>query len=96
MCIRDRSLLKHLPIDRLKIDRSFVRDMPHDENDVAIARAIIAMSRSLGLQITAEGIETETQAQFLHQLGCDGGQGYLFSRPLNALDASSLVRRAKH
>ncbi|WP_119156938.1 EAL domain-containing protein [Caldimonas tepidiphila] len=90
------SLLKHLPIDRLKIDRSFVRDMPHDDNDIAIARAIIAMSHSLGLQITAEGIETETQARFLHELGCDGGQGFHFSRPLSAQDASSLVDRKGH
>ena len=76
------SVLKTLPIDRLKIDRSFVRDMPTDSNDVAIVEAIIGMSKTLGLQILAEGVETADQFTILRQLGCEAGQGYLFSRPL--------------
>jgi diguanylate cyclase (GGDEF)-like protein/PAS domain S-box-containing protein len=75
-------LLKHLPIDRIKIDRSFVRDLPTDSNDVAIARAIAAIATSLGLQMTAEGIEEKAQEHFLRELGCQNAQGYLFSRPL--------------
>ncbi|MEC5386612.1 EAL domain-containing protein [Uliginosibacterium sp. H3] len=75
-------LLKHLPIDRIKIDRSFVRDLPADSNDIAIARAIAAIASSLGLQMTAEGVEEKAQQQFLHELGCQNAQGYLFSRPL--------------
>ncbi|MDB5888803.1 MAG: hypothetical protein JWM03_1675 [Rhodocyclales bacterium] len=75
-------LLKHLPIDRIKIDRSFVRDLPEDRNDVAITRAISAMATSLELQVTAEGIEIAAQHAFLRELGCQSGQGYLFSHPL--------------
>jgi diguanylate cyclase (GGDEF)-like protein len=75
-------LLKHLPIDRIKIDRSFVRDLPDDINDIAIARAIVAIASSLDLRLTAEGIEQVEQQAFLCELGCENGQGYLFSRPL--------------
>ncbi|GAA5175318.1 EAL domain-containing protein [Niveibacterium umoris] len=80
------SLLKHLPIDRLKIDRSFVTDLPHDVNDVAITRAIVALSHTLELQMTAEGIETAEQLGFLRELGCQCGQGYLFARPAPAAE----------
>ncbi len=76
------SVLKTLPIDRLKIDRSFIRDMPTDNNDVAIVEAVIGMSKTLGLMILAEGVETEDQLAILQRLGCQAGQGYLFSRPL--------------
>ncbi|MBX9848065.1 MAG: EAL domain-containing protein, partial [Rhodocyclaceae bacterium] len=76
------SVLKTLPIDRLKIDRSFIRDMPTDNNDVAIVEAVIGMSKTLGLMILAEGVETEDQLAILQRLGCEAGQGYLFSRPL--------------
>lgn len=78
------SVLKHLPIDRLKVDRSFVRDMPGDANDIAITTAIIGLSRSLGLSIVAEGVETADQLDILRQLGCEIGQGFLFSRPIPA------------
>lgn len=78
------SYLKRLPIDILKIDRSFVSDLPQDTNDLAIATAIVALGHSLGLTVIAEGIETRSQAESLLNLGCDLGQGYLYARPMPA------------
>ncbi len=74
--------LKQFPIDTLKIDRSFVSDIPADEDACSIARAIIALSRSLRLKVTAEGIETAEQAEFLNQNDCDEGQGFLYAAPI--------------
>jgi EAL domain-containing protein (putative c-di-GMP-specific phosphodiesterase class I) len=76
------SYLKRFPIDSIKIDRSFVTDLPHNSDDAAIAQAIIAMAQSLNLKTVAEGVETEAQLTFLAQFGCDEIQGYFFSRPL--------------
>jgi diguanylate cyclase (GGDEF)-like protein/PAS domain S-box-containing protein len=76
--------LKRLPADTLKIDRAFVNDLPDDRNDVAIARAILAMSRELDLETVAEGVETEAQRAFLGSEGCTLFQGYLFAPPLPA------------
>jgi len=73
--------LKKLPIDKLKIDQSFVRDIPHDVNNTAIAKAVIALGHALNLQIIAEGVETVDQADFLRLNGCDLVQGYLYSKP---------------
>ncbi len=76
--------LKRFPIDRIKLDQSFVRDLPGDKDDAAIAMAVIAMGRSLELVVIAEGVETEEQLAFLKERDCDQLQGFLFSRPLPA------------
>jgi EAL domain-containing protein (putative c-di-GMP-specific phosphodiesterase class I)/ActR/RegA family two-component response regulator len=75
------SYLKRFPIDRLKIDQSFVRDITTDPDDAAIAMAVIAMAHSLNLKVVAEGVETEAQLSYLHRRQCDEFQGYFFSRP---------------
>ena len=77
---------KGLPIDTLKIDRTFVRDIESDPEDVAIIQAVVAMGHSLELQVTAEGVESRGQLQALSKLGCDEYQGYLFSKPLPAVE----------
>ncbi len=76
------SYLKRFPINTLKVDRSFVRDMPGDKDDTAIVNTIVAMARSLDLEVTAEGVETEEQLAALRAFGCDNFQGFLFSHPL--------------
>lgn len=75
--------LKRLPIDKLKIDRTFVKDLPGSSADAAIATAIVSLAQNLGLEIVAEGIETEEQAAWLRAAGCSFGQGYLFSPPVS-------------
>ena len=76
------SYLKHLPLDQLKIDRTFVKDVLTDPNDAAIARTIIGLAQSLGLAVTAEGVETEAQRALLEWFGCECYQGFLFCKPL--------------
>lgn len=78
------SYLRQLPIDNLKIDRSFVQDIPGDANDCAIAAAVIGLARTLGLDAIAEGIETREQQDYLVRIGCDKVQGYLYAKPLPA------------
>ena len=87
------SYLKKFPIDILKIDRSFVRDLHADADDAAICAAIIAMARQLGLQVVAEGVEIEAQLDFLREHGCQLIQGYLFGKPMPVREFESFVVR---
>jgi len=79
------SYLKQFPLDELKIDQVFIRDLPDDTGNAAIVGAVISMARGLGLKVTAEGVETTGQMDFLNMHGCDQFQGYLFSRPITML-----------
>ena len=90
------SYLKRLPVECLKIDRSFVGGLPADADDASIARAVITMAHSLGLRVVAEGVENEAQRRFLATHECDEMQGYLLSRPQPALEAARFLRPARH
>jgi EAL domain-containing protein (putative c-di-GMP-specific phosphodiesterase class I) len=78
------SYLKRLPLDQLKIDQSFVRDLETDASDAVIARTIVALGHSLGLTVIAEGVETANQRDTLLGFGCDAFQGYFYGRPVSA------------
>ena len=84
--------LKRFPIAKLKIDRSFVRDLMTDPGDRAIVHAIISMASSLGMRTVAEGVETQEQLDFLRERGCHAMQGYLLSRPLAAPQFEAFLR----
>lgn len=86
------SVMKRFPIDTIKIDRSFVRDLPGNSEDIAIARAIIEMGKALGLTVVAEGVETHEQGEFLREHACDEIQGFLVSKPVPADCIGDLVR----
>ncbi len=86
------SLMKQFPIDTIKIDRSFVRDLPIDTEDQAIAQAIISMGKALGMTVIAEGVETTEQEAFLRSHACDEMQGFLFSEPVPAKQLAELLR----
>ena len=86
------SYIKRLPIDTVKVDRSFVNDLSADAtHNIKIVAAIVSMAHDLKLKVVAEGVETEQQLEFLNNLRCDEIQGYWFSRPLPAADASELL-----
>ena len=89
------SYLKHLPIDTLKIDRTFVRDMAADANDAAIVSAIVGIAKSLGLALVAEGIESAEQLECLRSLGCQVGQGFFFSPPISAESCSLILEKLR-
>ena len=86
--------LKKLPIERLKIDKSFIQDIAKDADDRAIISAVTSMAHKMGIRTVAEGVETEEQLAFLRQAECDEAQGYLFSRPLPAEKFRELITKA--
>jgi Amt family ammonium transporter len=86
------SYLKQLPVDGLKIDRSFIEGLGLERERSAIVRATIAFARALGLVVTAEGVETQEQLELLRTMGCDRAQGFYFSRPLEASAMAELLR----
>src|SRR5213075_3038365 len=88
------SLMKHFPIDTIKIDRTFVRDLPRDSEDRAITQAIISMGKALGMTVVAEGVETIEQQTFLREHVCDEIQGFLFSKPVPSERLAELLRSA--
>ena len=89
------SYLKYFPIDKLKIDQSFVNDIPEDSDAVAIAKTIISLARNLNIRVIAEGVETKEQLDFLREEGCDEIQGYYFSRPLATDEFTKLLMDGK-
>ncbi|MDV6328137.1 EAL domain-containing protein [Idiomarina sp. Sol25] len=88
--------LKQLPISELKIDRSFVKDLPTDLDDVAIATSVLSLAKAMGLEVVAEGVEKSKQWEFLKDLKCDLFQGYYFSKPLTANDIANLIETGQH
>jgi EAL domain-containing protein (putative c-di-GMP-specific phosphodiesterase class I) len=80
------SYLKRFPLDVMKIDRSFIADLEHDESDRAICQAMISVARGLNMEVVAEGIETEYQVRFLQDAGCQIGQGFLLDKPMKTGD----------
>jgi len=90
------SYLQQLPIDMLKIDRSFVKNAVSDKDSAAIVRAIIAMAHGLGIQVVAEGVETLQQLNFLFRERSDFIQGYFFSQPVTAEAFTQLLRQDRH
>jgi EAL domain-containing protein (putative c-di-GMP-specific phosphodiesterase class I) len=84
--------IQHFPIDTLKVDRSFIRNIPKDAEDMAITEAIIAMGKTLSLTVVAEGVGTEEQMKFLKEHSCDEMQGYYFSKPIMPEQFAALLR----
>ena len=89
------SYLKSLPLDKIKIDKSFVQDLIDDDDDATIVRAIIQLGKSLGMQVIAEGVETLEQETYVISEGCHEGQGYLYSKPLGARELGAYLKQAQ-
>lgn len=89
------SYLKTLPVNVIKVDREFIKDIPEHIDDMEITAAIISMAHRLRMKVVAEGVETETQKQFLKEQGCDIGQGYLYSRPVPQSQILSMINSIK-
>jgi EAL domain-containing protein (putative c-di-GMP-specific phosphodiesterase class I) len=89
------SYLQRMPIDTMKIDRSFVRDISGPDSDAPIAKAIIALAHSLRMETIAEGVETRAQREFMHAHGCDALQGFYFSQPLAVPDFTALLEQGR-
>ena len=89
------SYLKSLPLDKIKIDKSFVQDLLDDDDDATIVRAIIQLGKSLGMQVIAEGVETAEQEAYIISEGCHEGQGYFYSKPLPARELSAYLKQAQ-
>ncbi|WXL24969.1 EAL domain-containing protein [Ectopseudomonas mendocina] len=89
------SYLKSLPLDKIKIDKSFVQDLLEDEDDATIVRAIIQLGKSLGMQVIAEGVETAEQEAYIIAQGCNEGQGYLYSKPLPARELTQFIKQSR-
>ena len=87
--------VKRFPVDRIKIDQSFIRNLATDPNDLAIVRTVVTLGHSLGLRVVAEGVETVGQVEKLRAEGCDEVQGYFFGRPMPAADFLALARQAR-
>jgi EAL domain-containing protein (putative c-di-GMP-specific phosphodiesterase class I) len=88
--------LKQFPVDHIKIDQSFVRDLEKASDDAAIVEAVIGLGKSLNLHVTAEGVETEGQVQRLREMGCHAAQGYFYAKPMEAGDVARLLSKAVH
>jgi EAL domain-containing protein (putative c-di-GMP-specific phosphodiesterase class I) len=90
------SYLRRFPVDVLKIDRSFVRDIPFDEDDAAMVAAIIELARGLRMRVIAEGVETEAQLDYLRRRGCDEVQGHVYAQAASGADVERLLRMGRH
>jgi diguanylate cyclase (GGDEF)-like protein/PAS domain S-box-containing protein len=90
------SYIRNLPLDVLKVDRSFVANSEDDRSALALLRAIVALGHTLGLRVTAEGVETEAQLKLVRRAGCDVAQGHLFGAPLDAADMEAVIRCGRH
>jgi len=89
------SYLRKVPVDRLKIDKSFIKDVTVSEDAAVVAATIVQLARSLRLKVVAEGVETQTQAEFVHQTGCEFVQGYYFAKPMQAREIPDLLRNSR-
>jgi EAL domain-containing protein (putative c-di-GMP-specific phosphodiesterase class I) len=88
------SYLRKFPLDKVKIDRSFITDLDHQGEQIAIIQGVVSIVRALGMNLTAEGVETESQYEVLRALGCDDAQGYLFGKPMPFEDIVAMSRES--